>query len=228
MTKRTLLLAALLASSGLACVKQSGTVFAYGVCAPPTDAKTCSMGSTCTGYSTLNLWFATQVQDPLPPASVIDNDLVAFMEFHNELPDNSSDTRTNTNFAIIQGYKLSYSSSGLTIPSYTVDKNSAYQGALGTTVPAGGTATSVVPLIPTPITTYLRTLPAITPNSTTYLTVTVKAFGVYGDQSAFETPPYQISVALWNGNGTFGCPAATPTRTAVCPNDGQTASVLCE
>jgi hypothetical protein len=226
MTKRTLLLAALLASSGLACVKESGTVFLYGVCSPPTDAKTCTMGSTCTGYSTLNLWFATQVQNPLPPAGVVDNDLVAFMEFHNELPDNSTDTRTNTNHAIIQGYKLSYSASGLAIPSYTVDKNSAYQGALGTTVPPVGTATSVVPLIPTPITSYIRGLVAA--NSTTYVTVTVKAFGVYGDQSAFETPPYQVSVALWNGNGTLACVDATKTRTGVCPNDGQTASVSCE
>jgi hypothetical protein len=51
----------------------------------------------------------------------------------------------------------------------------------------------------------------------------VKGKGIFGDDTSFETPVYEIPVTICNGCvGNITCPDPTQTVVALCPpNDGQ-------
>jgi hypothetical protein len=186
-------------------------------CAPPDDAKACAPSSgTCAKY--LTGWAnAFLIKDD----GVTDNGLYFFMQVNNQRPDNSdaSAGRVNTADAFITGYELSYSAPGVSLPSFSV---SAIDGL----VPAGGSATPFVTLIPVEASVAMQ---AALPAGLTIVDVHVKMKGNYQDGSEFETGDFKVTTHVYNEAAPFmTCPNATDVITAVCPNSGQTSTWTCE
>ena len=173
------------------------------------------MDAECAGYITPRPWVYLDV------GGGGDNALLLWMQWNNQLLDNADESsgRVNTHNFYIEKYKLSFTGP-VPIPDIAVE-------ALAPPVPAEGTATGIVTAIPIPITQYLKTALPVS-GEPVLVVVDVIASGRLGDDSAYETGSFKIPVDVYNTTFPgFTCPPGEVV-TAVCPNDGQTASVNCE
>ncbi|MGA8893320.1 MAG: hypothetical protein WB493_17300 [Anaeromyxobacteraceae bacterium] len=213
MKTRTLAAAAL--ALGLsACSAEFSPVAIFSICAPPDPDTTngscvypASCDNTLAGNPVLDVGNAT-VDFRLP------------VELQNTLKDNSStlDGRINTNDAFVQSWEMTYS--GADLPPWSV------AGAV--TVPAAGTGSAVLRLIPS---SYFTSI--LPPGAARLsLIVKVRGHGVLTSQDSFTTAWFQIPVEVCAGClDALTCPAGTIL--ASCPpapgaqNPGQTASVAC-
>ncbi|HUL59237.1 MAG TPA: hypothetical protein VLU43_08180 [Anaeromyxobacteraceae bacterium] len=209
-------LAALLFASG--CVDNRSSVEIFGICAPPTQADTCSEAATCANslasprldhYLTVTFAGAT-----------VDNPLESWFQFNNQLVNNADveTGRVNTNDFTATELHLSYDASGVSIPSVHFAT-----GAF--TVPAAGTTTMVLSLIPETLSPQIGA--AMTARGLTNVPVVVhlRLFGHLLDGSTIETGTFDVAVNVYNDdlcNATVG-PAADPPFLSPCdcPTAGQ-------
>lgn len=221
----TVLLLALVATG---CRENLGSVAPFGVCGFPDDAEACEMEPTCARY------LADRPGVFLIDSLGFDNELLLWIQWNNQMPDNSDATtgRTNTNTFYIEEYEIAFTTTArtaadavpplaaITIPTVTVP-------ALAPPVPTEGSTVSQVSVIPVEIGQYLQ---ALLPDSGPAIVIAeVKAIGRLGDDSRFESGTIKIPVEVYNAQFPgWGCPKDGEFVTAICPNDGQTASVACE
>lgn len=214
---RTPLLFAPLALAALAgCAPQHASVEIFAICAPPEDAKLCAGTTTCAKVvGAPRLYLYTSVNTA---AGAVTNSLVASIQFNNQNPRNGDVTagRTNTNDAVIEKYRLSFPGSGVPDVDYPATA----------TVPAGGSQSPVVTLIPPETTDLLAAL--IPDGSIALVVVELRAEGRYMDGTRFETGVFRVPVDVVD-ELFLGGPACTNTSEVrfYCPNAGQTSSNKC-
>jgi hypothetical protein len=216
MIRRTLVavLAALAVAAG--CGRDNrGSVALTTLCFPPTpDTSTgaCPLQATCD--STLangDLWVDLATSG---------NTLEYPIQIDNQRPDNTdlASGRTNTNYAIIERFDMRYQAAGFGLP--------AASSLQTLNVPAAGTTVGEVQLIPA---VAGAALAAALPAGPTTVTISVTAHGRYGDDTEFDTAPFQVPVSVTQGlKGPYGCSDPTKKLTGVCPQQGQTAVVSCQ
>lgn len=210
-------LAAIAAAAGLsACAAEFNAVAIQAICAPPTP----DTDGACTYPATCD---ATLAGTPVLDVTTAQLDFRLPVEISNALEDNASqiEGRINTNDAFIRSFEMRYA--GANLPVWTVPA--------AVTVPTAGSASAVLRLIPVQYFGSISPAPA----TTTTLTVSVRATGVFASQAGFTTAWFEVPVAV-----CAGCLAASPcpvgtTFTASCPPaapgaaaPGQTAVPLCE
>ncbi len=222
MTTRLAILTCALALVASACTAENhASIELFGLCAPPSDAKTCGLSGTCGQFiASARPWVYLTVATSATTTRA--NGLEMFTEVRNQLPNNAdpSSGRVNTNDATVTGYELDYKSEFYNRTAYFYPANFP--------VGAAGTFTPVIKFIPDEIALEMaNTLPASSAPVT--VEVGVRLHGRYGDDRTFDTGTFPIAVDVYNTTFPgYACPKATDIVTAVCPNVGQTASITCE
>jgi hypothetical protein len=214
------LLAALVAAVSGCAPRNDASIEVVDVCAPSDDATACApTGGTCDRFITGNPWMFLQYDDG--SGNLVNNGFFFYMQLNNQRPNNKDESagRENTADARVTEYKLSYSTSGISLPGYTVSTTTV-------TVPAAGSTTPFVTLIPPELSATLQgLLPA---GEATLVNVYVQFKGYYVDGSDWESKPFKVAVYVYNAVFPgYSCPKAGDVVTAVCPNFGQTASITC-
>jgi hypothetical protein len=202
MDRRLLLLAVALAAAASSCTVKAPTVAFTTICAPP-DGGSCTFSDTCDAQ-----YIGPSVMDVS-----VTSQLWLAVEVHNQAVDNTDETigRGNTQDAYLQKIDVSYSGA-VAIPATSTPMQQR--------VPAGGTA--VLSIFPVPASAGL-TNTSVLAGSSAVVIAKVKGKGIFGDDTSFETPVYEIPVTICNGClGPMTCPDPTQTVVALCPpNDGQ-------
>jgi hypothetical protein len=213
MTARTLA-ALLLLAAATGCVDNNASLRISAACFPPApnDDGSCSYPSTCDSTMLDNLWVDTTYTPTL-------GTLFWPFQVDNLRPDNSGrDGGTNTAVAFITGYKISYSSSTVSIPDVTLDYTTQ-------TVNANSSAVIAIPVIPPSVSTPLAVNPVLLAD----VRAEIRATGHYADGQTFETGPFSVVVVVVNGRGAgAGCTDVTQSVVAACPQLGQSAIPLCK
>jgi hypothetical protein len=215
-------IAVVLGASG--CADNHASLELFALCAPPEEATTCGMAGTCDSYlASARPWVFLSVGG-LP------NGLEMFTEVHNQMPanDDPSAGRVNTNDAIVTGYELDITTTGYTREAYFYPANFG--------VAAESSFVPVIKYIPDEIALDLSSrLSTMAPGDPGPFTVVVgvRLLGRLLDGSEFETGTFPIAVDVYNTPFPgFACPKGPPLGTevvvAICPNNGQTASITCE
>jgi len=212
------LAAAALALGLSACSAEFSPVGIFAVCAnpvPDATALTCTYAATCDAVLA-----GTPVLDVSPNGAQLDFRLP--VQIDNALVNNADplNGRINTNNAVISSFEMTYQ--GVTLQSWTVP--------VTVTVPAAGSASAVLRLIP------LQYFPTILPPgaSTVQMTVRVRGHGTLGSQDSFTTAWFSVPVSVCSGClSRDPCPAPTVFQ-ASCPPaaagaqwSGQTSTPLC-
>jgi hypothetical protein len=194
------------------CRDNDASVEIFAICAPPDDAKKCGTSGSCSSLLASPRLFA------YTSVGGVVNQLEAFIEFRNQLPDNTDLElgRLNTNDFIGEDYLLSFSGvAGLSDVIFPANF----------TVPADSSSTPVVTLIPQVTMAQLST--ALAAGQTALVVVELRARGHLVDGSQIETGPYEVAVEVIDASYTpIGCTTAGDVR-FYCPNIGQTASTTC-
>jgi hypothetical protein len=214
--KPRILIAMALAAGAAACTKDHASVEIFAVCAPPTDAGACSSAGTCEAL----------LASPRPFVYLIDsagfvNELVMFVQVNNQLLDNSdpSSGRVNTNNFFIEEYRLAFPGSG--IPDVDVPASG--------TVASNSSSTPVIPLLPFQSSQALSAAMTGAGLAVAVVSVELRIQGRFGDGTSHETGVFKLAVDVANSQAPVPvCPKAGDVVTAICPNDGQTASIKCE
>ena len=213
MNARTLAALLLVAAAGCT-VDNNASLRISAACFPPapSDDGTCSYPATCDSKMLDNLWVDTTYAPTL-------GTLFWPFQVDNLRPDNGDrDGGTNTAVAFITGYKISYTSSIVSIPSVTLDYTTQ-------TVEAAGSAVIAIPVIPPSVATSL----AVNPLLLADVRAEIRATGHYADGQTFETGPFSVVVVVVNGRGAGGgCTDVTQSVVAACPQLGQSAVPLCK
>jgi hypothetical protein len=195
------------------------TVENFGVCAPPTDAKACTVSAgACSLYLADRPFVYTTVNN-LP------NELLLFLQFNNQSPNNADPEagRPNTHDFFIDRFEFHFTSYDLTAP-LAADRYLAS----GVPVPANGIASTLVPIIPATEMPVIKAAMAAAGVTHAVVTSEITTIGHFADGSDFKTPPFMVPVDVFNKNfGSFVCPTAGEVVVAVCPNNGQTSSIAC-
>jgi len=207
-------LAALALGSLAGCtVENYGTVEVAAMCLP---TATCTFAATCTntygtGYPGVDLLTNAA------PSVGVGGSLLEVFQLDNLRVNNASSSNglTNTNDATIEEFDMDYEVPGYTIPSFKVP---TFQ-----TVPAAGTATMFVYLIP-PAAGLAMT--GLIPANPTQVLISFRALGHFGDGATFETGKYQVPALVSQlGLYDFGCPTGK-TLQQICPQPGQSDTIL--
>jgi hypothetical protein len=215
MNTRTLLVLLLAAATG--CVDNNASVRLSAACFPPTpnDDGSCSYPAKCDSVMMGNLWVDTTY-------TLTGGTLYWPFQADNLRPNNGTrDGGTNTATAFITGYKISYTSSSVSLPDVTLDDTTR-------TVEAQGSTVLSIPVIPASVATLLAG--NIDPLFTAELRAEIRATGHYADGQTIETGPFSVVVNVVNGFGAGGsCPdPASPVLIGVCPQPGQSGVSLCK
>lgn len=219
MIRRTLVpllaAAALVAGAGGCGRDNRGSVAFKSLCFPPTPDTTtgaCPLQATCTAVLANGaLWVDLATSG---------NTLEYPIQIDNERPDNTdvSSGRTNSNYALIERFDLKYQAKGFTLPAASSSQT--------VNVPSAGSTVAEVELIPA---TAGAALAAALPAGPTDLTIEVTAHGRYGDDTQFDTAPFQVPVSVTQGLiGPITCVDTTKKLIGVCPQQGQTAVASCQ
>ena len=199
-------LLALVAAAGLAgcTVDNDASVRVYGMCFPPepTDTGLCAYDPTCG-----TLWLGSVVADVASSSAY--GPLVWPMQVDNLRPSNADRAGgVETAIAWIEGYKVSYSTWGLsavpTIPSADVAISRHPVQPEGSTV-------VIVPVVPAAVGTVLYD--AMGDLDILDFKATIRAYGHYADGSRFETGEFQVVGKLTKN----AIPAPTSANTCFDP-----------
>lgn len=195
------------------CRDNDASVEIFAICAPPDDAEACGTNGSCGAL------LASPRLEVFTSVGGVLNELQEFIEFRNQLPDNRDLDlgRVNTNDFIGEDFLLSFSGvAGLADVIFPANF----------TVPADGSSTPVVTLIPQVTMAQLST--ALAANTTALVIVELRARGHLVDGSQVETGPYEVAVEVTDASFTpAGCPTVGDVR-FYCPNMGQTSSTTCK
>lgn len=229
-------LALALAVLAVSCTtKNDASVELYAVCGPPDDAAKCSTSGTCETLLAGRPWVATRTS-----LSRVQNEFRMFTQVNNQMPNNEDPEKgkANTNDFVIEEFQLRYSSfPGLSIPDFTYPQNQL--------VPAGGSATPIITFIPPQVMKVIDDANfapmyagSLAPNLR--VDVEVRAAGHTRDGRGVTTEAWVVPIDVYDvdrvNSGTppvsfdAVCVTTSGTRpaSAVCPNNGQTASVECD
>lgn len=217
-----LALAGLLLLTSVACVDNHASIEIFGICSPDDDAEACEPPpGECDRYVAARPWMTTTVDVGRPFDPVLGS-LELFMQLNNQLPNNANEElgRVNTNDFIVEYFVLEFTSStGLAIPPIPE------YPTLAPPVPASGTTSAWLPIIPWEIAAYLEA--AMPADSSAIVTTSVRVVGHLLDGSTIETGAFEIPVDVYNATYTGAiCPAGEVVL-AYCPGPGQTGSVAC-
>lgn len=223
MNARLLAIAGLVALAGCS-VPNDASVRIYGMCYPPepTDAGVCAYAATCGSL------FLGGVAGDVSSTSIY-GPLVWPIQVDNQRPSNKDRAGgVETATARIEGYRVSYTTSGLStirsIPSVDV----AISGH--SVLPAGSTVV-IAPVVPASVGTLLFGL--MGDGAVLDFKAELKAFGHYGDGSKFETGAFQVVGKLGKRaipvpTSANACPDPTkPVYVGSCPQALQTSVVHC-
>jgi hypothetical protein len=221
MTTRALAVLSLLLALGAAgCTTATPELYVSGVCAQADDnADKCTTpAGKCDLYLT---GFAYMFADVDFGAGPVTNSLDFFLQVDNQgVPNPSTDPavgHVNTRDAIIDTVKVAYEAPGYALTAVEYP-------SFGPKVPAGGTATTWVTLIPRSTSAQLL---ALAPPGEVDLVAIVKLGGKLTDGSAFETVGYRVAVRYFPATFTPGpCTTAGDVR-FYCPHAGQTSGTKC-
>jgi hypothetical protein len=214
MHRRLFAIAMAVAAGG--CSVTAPTVAFTAVCAPPT-ATTCTFSATCDAqYIGLNVMDVS-----------VTNQFWLVVEAHNQATDNSDANigRVNTHNAYVQQIDVTYEGA-LAIPGTSTRMQEM--------VPAEGTA--VLSIFPVPAGAGLGP-GSVAAGTSAVVVAKVKAKGVFGDGTDFESPVFEVPVEVCNGcvgsaggaSGPLACPAGQTLAATCPPTDGQLPmSVACQ
>jgi hypothetical protein len=150
------------------------------------------------------------------------------MQYNNQLKDNEdfSSGHPNSNDAYITEYRISYSAlPGAATPAFEIPE--VRIPTVAPPIPADGTTTPIVPLIPVELSDDLQE--TIASGDTVLVKVSVRAAGEYQSGDSFETGPFMVPVYVTNAIFPgYTCPKVGDVPLDVCPNSGQTSSFACE
>lgn len=217
MKTRLSVLACVLALASAGCVDNDASIEILAICAPPEDAEQCrGTSGECEMYLASDRpWVYTRRSDGTL------NRLEEFVQINNQLPNNADPDvfRANTNDFIAEEYVLEFKGAN-GVPKITHPANFA--------IPASSSFSPVIPIIPESAMTFISAaLPDSTMPRLVIAEITLR--GRLVDGSEIETGVFSVAVDVFDAVFPgFGCPKPTEIVTAVCPNDGQTASVTCE
>lgn len=219
MKTRLVALAALALAASACTVDNHASVQIVAICAPPEDASDCGTDGTCARSLASDRSVVYTID-----SSGFTNSLQMFMQVNNQTLNNADAAtgRANTNDFVIEDYVVAFGGVGA-IPSMTIPA-----GAF--TVPAEGSNTPIVRLIPEAAMEYIITnLPPFTDGDPpTVATVDLRLRGRFVNGDRLETGVFRAAVEVRNAFFPgFACPAGEVVI-AICPNDGQTASITCE
>jgi hypothetical protein len=211
------LAAALLALALAGCRDDLATIEIFAICAPPDDAAACGTSGSCEAV------LASPRLDVLTSVNVggvaTVNQLEAFVQLNNQLPDNADVDlgRVNTNDFIGEAYLIHFRGvAGLSDVVYPANF----------TVAAESSSTPVIPIIPQ--STMIQLRGAMADDTTALVVAEVRVRGHLIDGSEIETESFDVAVNVTDsGFIPAGCPTAGDVR-FYCPNAGQTASTVCE
>jgi len=193
------------------CVKDSVPVEFYGFCGFAEDATAClAPAGACETYQNGQLYLYYQSQA----------ELFMVAEFHNQRPDNADVVPggVNTANAMIKRYEYEFVAS-----APPVALSAQTETYLSTPIPAGGTATVIVPVIPAATSAELDLA-----GYDGYLEVEITPVGEYGDGSTFKVAPFVVPVWVYTGLPA-GVICADPIQVpAYCPSPYQTHTVTCQ
>jgi hypothetical protein len=219
MKTRYLPLLVLLAAGAPGCIKNNMSVEPAGLCAFPDDASKCILPAKCDVILT-NRDVFVYTRNSLG----INNALLLWLQYFNQLPNNAdaSAGRVNSNDATLEAYELTFDAPGLLIASRKIEH-------LNQLIPAEGATAAQVHVVPAETMLELETAMTNAALATVLMNVHIRATGHYANGSSFETGEFTTPVTVVNGTFPgFGCFKATDVVSAICPNDGQTATVKCE
>lgn len=196
------------------CADDRASIEIFGICAPPADAAVCGGTAPCDRYLASDRPFVYVTVGGLT------NRLEEFIQINNQVPNNENlDVgRVNTNDFIAEEYVFNFQG----VPGVSEVRHPA-----NFTVAAGGVFSPVVPIIPEAAMLQLRAALGAVPQALVVVEMKVRGHLVGGHE--IESGPFDIAVDVVNQDFPgFACPNATDVVTAVCPNNGQTASITCE
>lgn len=218
MSTRIALFAIAFAAVAAGCTAEDRASLEWGPICFPEDAEACGTSGECEKVLASTRPFVYTNATDAFSAVVFNNQLDLFVQFNNQLPNNADETagRVNTNDAVIEEYRLDFSVPGLSIPSASYP---AYA-----VIPAASSQTPIVPVIPAATLQIIEGLIA----TTAVVTVDIVARGRLMDGTEFEAGPQQFAVDVIDGTAARpGCSTAGEVVVAVCPHEGQSASVAC-
>lgn len=215
-TRALAVLGLALATAG--CVDHMPNLFVTGVCGTPNDAVTCNApAGSCDTYRNGSLFIFTSYTVGAGPVT---NEMIQVAQVENRAVPNANDDigRVNGRDAIIESASLKFSSPGVAISALEVP-------SLFTRVPAAGSATIFLPIMPAA--TVAEIAAAIPADATVDVGVEVRLKGHYADGSTFETGPFEVPVSVINTEFIpAGCTDPTQVR-FFCFGIGQTGSSKC-
>lgn len=223
MNARTLTILAALAAAAAGCVPNDASVRMFGLCSPPdpSDNGGCLYPAACEALALGRLLSdvaSTSANGPLVWPVQIDN----------QRPSNAGRAGgVETAYANIHGYRIRYGSATLVVPEQDAPAIPAEH-----TIDPGGSAVVLVPIVTRAAGTVLAGQVGL---GTVDISAEVRAYGQYGDGSSFETGPLTVQATLCNGcipaystsPTTYCSDPANPVLVGVCPQQRQSAVVLC-
>jgi len=214
--KRTALLASALALAATGCKDNIASVEIFAICAPPEDAAQCGLSGEC------DRLLASDRPFVFVTVGGQSNRLEQFIQINNQMPVNETidaNGHVNTNDFIAEEYLFHYRGA----PGVADVRHPA-----NFTVPAESAFSPVVPLIPEGAMTQLNSALGAG-GARALVIVEMQVRGHLLDGTELETGIYEVAVDVFDSDFTgFGCPTLGEVVTAVCPNDGQTASIACD
>lgn len=221
-TRSPLLLVPLLALGAGCAVDNMASIEIWGLCGFPKEAATCTTSGECeTVIASRPFAFTSALALDGTGPYVYGFDL--FVQVNNQLPNNADPVRfrTNTNDFTIEEYRLTFTSSpALPLPPYAFRATHI--------VPASGSVTPLIPLIPPEIMVLIDAAnPTYLYGPGALVEVTVEIFGHLQDGTEILTAPFVVPIDVIDA--TAGAPTCggTGSAVAVCPHNGQTATVEC-
>ena len=188
------------------CVKNSVSVEAFAICAPPTDASTCTFSAKCD---------AQLIGNPAYDADFAVTGLLLPIEFHNNMPtdQDANQGHPNSKDAFVQQVEISYDSGGvIPLADATIDMNQS--------VPQNGTA--VLGIVALEFSEVPAIQAALTGGEIVSVVADMKFKGVFEDGTSFETGSFRQPIQVCRDCiGTPACPTATDVVSAYCPAPGQ-------
>lgn len=224
MNARTFTALAAAAALATGCIDNDASIRVFGLCTPPTPADGgCLYPAACETLALGRLVAdvaSTSFRGPLIWPVQIDNQRASNADRAGG---------TETAYANIEGYKISYGSATLVVPEQDVPAQPGPQ-----TIDPGGSTVVLIPIITRTAGTIMSAqVAAGTPQE---LAAEIRVYGRYGDGSSFETGPFTVQATVCNGcfpsvatSPASYCPtAAAPVVAGVCPQERQSAVVVCE
>jgi Na+(H+)/acetate symporter ActP len=215
--QRLCVLALAVAASG--CVDNNASVEMFGICAPPTDAQTCTVtAGACGTYLAGRPYVYTTTGGAA-------NQLELFMQVNDEMPqDTNVDAgHTNSKDAFITEFDISFTSPDLSgIPSVVYPASSV-------PVAAGGSSSMVVALVPANALAAISSLMKGAGLTQAVVVSNIVMKGHFNDGQSFKSGTYSAAVDVVDANFIpQGCATAGDVA-FYCPNPagGQTDSFTC-